>query len=178
MVRVSKIKVRHNLSPSEYVNIDTGEVLGCEVGESSNVSVLVDTDLSSLSYGNYATVNYDCVDTLTGVLNYCDIGRIFMMSGKAETQMNILMNVNIPYTNSTLREYLGFGSTSKYDEFIERLVSIGVLAREKEVVCGRMRYIYLFNPHISKRGRIFNRKVLIIFDKYRTFKNGNYGKEK
>jgi len=176
MTRVSKIKVRRDLASSEYVNTGTGEGLSDELGKSAKASIFKDTDLSSLSYSNYATVNYDCVFTLPDVLNYCDIGRILMLSGIAETTRNILMNGSIAHTNKTLREFLGFGSTSKYDEFINRLIEVGVLARERGVVSGRMRYIYYFNPHISKRGRVFNREVLEIFDKFRTFKKISHGK--
>lgn len=164
-MKLSKVKRKELLDLDSYVNIETGESLSDEY---CNISIDSDTGKSVLSYDNYSIISSDAIFALQRVLNDSDLAKVVKLSVVLKTELNIIFNDNTPHTNKSLQKYLMIRSEAMFYSLIKRLMKVGVLYQMKGLVYGRVRVIYLMNPYICRKRKVFENKVLDVF------KNFNY----
>lgn len=167
MANVKKVKENIVFDLNKYVNSETGEIVSSELSEGTSVEVKKESGMVTIEYSDYAVIDSDALFYLCSVLNNSDIANVYKMAIVTKTPLNIVFNNNIPHTNETLQKYLSIGSESKFLQLIKRLIKIGVLYQIKGRIYGEVRVCYMLNPHISKKRKVFDEKVVSVFDTLR-----------
>jgi hypothetical protein len=161
------IKKKTILDLDAYINASTGEYMSSEnEGKGLRISMVESTEKSVVTYDNYAVISSEAVDVLQSVLNDSDLGKVMKMSLTIKTDLSILFNENIPHTNKTLQQYLKIKSEAMYIGLIKRLMRAGVLYQIKGLIWGEVRVIYMINPYICRKRKIFGNRVLEVFRKF------------
>jgi len=163
---IRKIKNKIQVDISKYVNRETGEILVDEMSSDTKMTIIRDSGLVSVSYSDYAVISTDAIIYLTTILNNSDLGNVLKMLTTTKTPLNILYNNNVPHSNSSLQQYLKVSSESKFIDLIKRLMKLGVLYQIKGNIYGSVRVIYMLNPFLSKKRKLFDDKVFKIFKNF------------
>lgn len=167
-MKVKYIKNTGKVDITKYVNSETGELLIDEIGSMDgevSMSITSDTGVVMVSSRSYAVIDEDAVQYLMNVLNNSDFANVIKMAVLTKTPLNIIYNNNIPHTNETLKSYLSLKSTSMYNRMISRLIEEGILYQIKGKVYGRVRIIYMLNPYVTRKRKMFDSKVFNVFSK-------------
>lgn len=161
------IKKKTILDLDAYINASTGEYMSSEnEGKGLRISMVESTEKSVVTYDNYAVISSEAVEALQSVLNDSDLGKVMKMSLTIKTDLSILFNENIPHTNKTLQHYLKIKSEAMYIGLIKRLMRVGVLYQIKGLIWGEVRVIYMINPYICRKRKVFENRVLEVFRKF------------
>jgi len=163
MAKVSKVSKKEVVDLESYVNIETGEVMSSEF---DSLKYDTDTGKSVVSYDDYSIISSEAVFALQDVLNDSDLAKVMKMSITLKTELNILFNDKIPHTNKTLQKYLAIRSEAMFIRLVKRLMNVGVLYQMKGLIYGKVRVIYLMNPYICRKRKVFERKVLDVFKNF------------
>lgn len=169
MVGVSKLKRNKKVDLSPYVNKDTSKYLLDELDKSKDISITVqeDTNMSIVSYSDYSVISTEAIIMLSRILNNSDLANVIKMSITIKTPLSILYNDDIPHTNYTLQKYLEIKSESMFIGLIKRLMKAGVLYQIKGLIHGEVRVIYIINPYICRKRRVFENQILDIFEQFK-----------
>jgi len=166
--KVKKVKrTTSDVDISKYVNFETGEVMSSEIGGSASIVVKEDTGMSIVNSSDFAIIDTDAVRYLFEVLNDIDFGRLLKMSLTTKTPFNILFNHNTPHSNKSLQKYLAMSSESGFFRFVKRLMKLGILYQIKGKVYGEVRVVYMLNPYLSRKRKVFDNKVFEIFTEFK-----------
>ena len=166
MAKVTPIKEKMEIDLTPYVNGDTGEPLLNELKEKTSITVTKDTDRSVVSYSDYSVISTEAVIILNRILSNSDFANVIKMAVVVKTPWSIIFNDNIPHTNATLQKYLEIKSESMYIKLMKRLTNAGVLYQIKGLIFGEVRAIYIINPHICRKRKTFENKILDIFQQF------------
>lgn len=169
MVKVSKVKRNKKVDLSLYVNKDTNKHLLDELDKLNVESVTLqeDTNMSVISYSDYSVISTEAIIMLSRILNNSDLANVIKMSITVKTPLSILYNEDIPHTNYTLQKYLEIRSESMFIGLIKRLMKAGVLYQIKGLIHGEVRVIYIINPYICRKRRVFENQILDIFEQFK-----------
>jgi len=167
MNKVTPIVQNSNLDLSKYVNTDTGEPLLDEVGDKVSIVVNKDTEMSVVSYSDYSVISTEAIIILSQILNNSDFANVIKMAVVVKTPMSIIYNDTVPHTNETLQKYLEIKSEAMYVNLIKRLMNAGVLYQMKGKIYGEVRKIYIINPYICRKRKVFENKVLDMFQQFK-----------
>jgi hypothetical protein len=89
------------------------------------------------------------------------------MSLCAQTPLSLLYNDNNKlHSNESLQKYLKIKSEAKYFELIKRLIKVGVLYQIKGLIYGEVRKVYMINPFLSKKRKVFDEQVIQVFKSF------------
>lgn len=166
MAIVKRVKENVVLDVSVYHNEETGELLSSEL-KGTVVTVTKKTTGVMIDYDDYATISTDAMLQLANVLNNSDLGNTLKMSLCAQTPLSLLYNKNNQlHSNKSLQEYLEIKSEAKYFDLIKRLIKVGVLYQIKGLIYGEVRKIYMINPFISKKRKVFDEQVIKVFKSF------------
>jgi len=165
--RVKRVKENVVLDVSIYHNQETGELLSSELGKGSSITVAKKTTGVIIDYDDYATISTDAMLQLMEVLNNSDLANTLKMSLCAKTPLSLLYNQNNQlHSNESLQNYLEIKSEARYFDLIKRLTKAGVLYQIKGLIYGEVRKIYMINPFLSKKRKIFDDKVIQVFKSF------------
>ena len=169
MVKVSKVKRNKKVDLSLYVNKDTNKHLLDELDKLNVESVTLqeDTNMSVISYSDYSVISTEAIIMLSRILNNSDLANVIKMSITVKTPLSVLYNDDIPHTNYTLQKYLEIKSESMFIGLIKRLMKAGVLYQIKGLIHGEVRVIYIINPYICRKRRVFENQILDIFEQFK-----------
>lgn len=163
---VKRVKENVVLDISAYHNEETGELLSSEL-KGTVVTVTKKTTGVMIDYDDYATISTEAMLQLANVLNNSDLGNTLKMSLCAQTPLSLLYNNNNQlHSNKSLQEYLEIKSEAKYFDLIKRLIKAGVLYQIKGLIYGEVRKIYMINPFISKKRKVFDEQVIKVFKSF------------
>lgn len=163
---VKRVKENVVLDVSAYHNEETGELLSSEL-KGTVVTVTKKTTGVMIDYDDYATISTEAMLQLANVLNNSDLGNTLKMSLCAQTPLSLLYNNNNQlHSNKSLQEYLEIKSEAKYFDLIKRLIKAGVLYQIKGLIYGEVRKIYMINPFISKKRKVFDEQVIKVFKSF------------
>lgn len=166
--RVKKVKKKtSDVDLSKYVNLETGEIMSSEVDGSASIVVQEDTGMSLVNSNDFAIIDTDAVKYLFEVLNDIDFGRLLKMSLTTKTPFNILFNHNVPHSNKSLQKYLAMNSESGFFRFVKRLMKLGIIYQIKGKIYGEVRVVYMLNPFLSRKRKVFDNKVFEIFTEFK-----------
>lgn len=164
---VKRLKENVVLDVSVYHNQDTGELLSSELGKGKTVTVTQKSSGVMIDYDDYATISTEAMLQLATVLNNSDLGNTLKMSLCAQTPLSLLYNNNNQlHSNKSLQEYLEIKSEAKYFDLIRRLIKAGVLYQIKGLIHGEVRKIYMINPFLSKKRKVFDEQVIKVFKSF------------
>jgi hypothetical protein len=164
---IKRIKENVVLDVSVYHNEETGELLSSELGKGNTVTVTKKTNGVIIDYDNYATVSTEAMMQLMQVLNNSDLASTLKMSLCAQTPLSLLYNDNNKlHSNESLQKYLKIKSEAKYFELIKRLIKVGVLYQIKGLIYGEVRKVYMINPFLSKKRKVFDEQVIQVFKSF------------
>lgn len=162
--RVSQKKV---IDVSVYHNEETGELLSSELGKGVTMTVNEKTSNVTISYEDYATISTQAMFTLMDVLNNSDLANTLKMALCAKGPLSLLYNENNQlHSNETLKKYLAISSESSYFALIKKLIEVGVLYQVKGLIYGKVRKIYMINPFLSKKRKVFDEQVIEVFQSF------------
>lgn len=167
MIKVTPVKKKVSVDLSSYVNVKDGTFLNNDLNKDININVEESTDMSVVSYSDYSVISTEAVKFLNQLLNNSDFANVIKMAVIIKTPLSILFNDNIPHTNETLQKYLEIKSESMYIGLIKRLMKVGVLYQMKGLIYGEVRVIYIINPYICRKNKMFENKVLDIFHEFK-----------
>ena len=167
MNKTTPIIQKENIDLSKYVNTDTGEPLSDELSDRVSIVVNKDTDMSVVSYSDYSVISTEAIVILSQILNNSDFANVIKMAIVVKTPMSIIYNDTVPHTNETLQKYLEIKSESMYISLMKRLMKAGILYQMKGLIYGEVRKIYIINPYICRKRRVFENKVLDVFKQFK-----------
>lgn len=169
MVKNTKIKKSKNIDLSSYINEETNQYLLDELNKDDKLSIKAeeDTDRSIVSYSDYSVISTEAITMLNQVLNNSDLANVIKMAIVVKTPLSIVFNNNVPHTNDTLQKYLEIKSQSMFIGLIKRLIKAGVLYQMKGLIYGKVRVIYIINPYICRKRKVFENKILDIFQQFK-----------
>lgn len=165
MEKRSKVKEKSKIDLAPFVNADTGEYLLDELNGGS-MSVSNDTGKSIVTYSDYSVISTDAAQILFEILNNSDFANVMKMALVVRTDWSILFNNTVPHTNETLQKYLKIKSEAMFMGLIRRLMKAGVLYQVKGLIWGEVRVIYLINPYLCRKRKVFENRVLDVFRKF------------
>lgn len=164
---IKRIKENVVLDVSVYHNKETGELLSSEIGKGTSITVSKKTNGVIIDYDNYATISTEAMMELMNVLNNSDLASTLKMSLCAQTPLSLLYNDNNKlHSNESLQKYLEIKSEAKYFELIKRLIKVGVLYQIKGLIYGEVRKVYMINPFLSKKRKVFDEQVIQVFKSF------------
>jgi len=164
---VKRINEKKIIDVSIYHNEETGELLSSEMGKNTTVVVSQKTSNVTIDYEDYATISTQAMFTLMDVLNNSDLANTLKMSLCAKGPLSLLYNENNQlHSNETLQKYLDISSQSTYFSLINKLIKVGVLYQVKGLIYGEVRKIYMINPFLSKKRKVFDEKVVEVFQSF------------
>jgi hypothetical protein len=169
MIGVSKVNKNKKIDLSPYVNESTNQYMLDELDKSKDLSVTVQegTNTSVVSYSDYSVISTEAIIMLGRILNNSDLANVIKMSITVKTPLSILYNDSIPHTNYTLQRYLEIKSESMFIGLIKRLMKAGVLYQIKGLIHGDVRVIYIINPYICRKRKVFENQILDIFEQFK-----------
>lgn len=166
--QVKRINDNKVIDVSQYHHQDTGELLASEMGKGVSITVSQRTDKVTIDYDDYATISTKAMFTLMEVLNNSDLANTLKMSLCAKGPLSLLYNDNNQlHSNETLQKYLDISSESTYYALVNKLIKVGVLYQVKGLIYGKVRKIYMINPFLSKKRKVFDEKVIEVFQSFK-----------
>ena len=85
---------------------------------------------------------------------------------KWDSRNNKYNENNQLHSNETLQKYLDISSTSTFFALVNKLIKAGVLYQVKGLIYGEVRKIYMINPFLSKKRKVFDEKVIEVFQSF------------
>jgi hypothetical protein len=165
--QVKRIHDKKILDVSAYHNEETGELLSSELGRGITITVSEKTNNVTISYDDYATISTKAMFTLMDVLNNSDLANTLKMTLCAKGPLSLLYNSNNQlHSNETLKKFLDISSQSSYFALIKKLIEVGVLYQVKGLIHGKVRKIYMINPFLSKKRKVFDEQVIEVFQSF------------
>jgi hypothetical protein len=165
--QVKRVNEKKVIDVSMYHNEETGELLSSELGKGTTIVVNQKTSNVTIDYDNYATISTQAMFTLMEVLNNSDLANTLKMSLCAKGPLSLLYNENNQlHSNETLQKFLDISSKSSYFALINKLIKVGVLYQVKGLIYGEVRKIYMINPFLSKKRKVFDEKVIEVFQSF------------
>lgn len=151
-VEIKKVFRSTSVPRDIYVNVETGETLSNSNIRVSNAEVI--TDVVELTYKGFLSVNSEYIPYLYDNLTAMEAKRFFLMGNMLRTSWNIVhARNNWPHSVSTLSVALGFRTMNSIYSFLDKLLSLNLIAT-RIVTSGRdgrrTRLIYV-NPYVIKR---------------------------
>ncbi len=167
MLTIKPIKQYQAKSLGKYIHRNTSEPSMKIIKNDEEILVSSETGMYKFTSTDFSTIESSTLLKLMKLVNASDLGNILKLSILTKKPHNMLYNTNNqPHINSTLQTYLGFASASKFSEFKNRLVKIGVLHQTKEIVLGHVRAVYLLNPSLSRKSNDISEEVVNIFSNF------------
>lgn len=167
MAQIKRVTDKKILDVSGYHNADTGELLSSEMGKGVTMTITQKTNAVMINYDDYATISTSAIFSLMEVLNNSDLANTLKLTLCAQTPLSLLYNSNNQlHSNESLQKYLEIASQSKYFDLIRRLIKAGVLYQIKGLIHGEVRKIYMINPFLSKKRKVFDDKVIEVFQSF------------
>ena len=164
---IKRIKENVVLDVSVYHNKETGELLSSEIGKGTSITVSKKTNGVIIDYDNYATISTEAIMELMNVLNNSDLASTLKMSLCAQTPLSLLYNNNNQlHSNESLQKYLEISSKSSYFTLINKLIKVGVLYQIKGLIYGEVRKVYMINPFLCKKRKVFDEQVIKVFKSF------------
>jgi predicted transcriptional regulator len=150
------------LDVENYVNTETGETLDSAL-QQKTLTVKEEGNFVILQSDDYVVIDSEALKYMRHLLSTTDISHTVQMSANLKTPFNIVYNNNVPHTNETLQNFLGFRSKAMFLKLIKRLIKVGVLYQVKGRIMGGVRVIYMFNPLIARKRRSVDKQMMAIF---------------
>lgn len=155
-MKETKLKKQSKINPSDYVNIDTGELLSSEANNKVSITIKESSGLFSISSDEYVTFDSKAMAYICSQLNKADIARVFRMSNMVKGNCSVLyQGNNFPHTTETLSAELSI-SEHEFYAVVRRLVRANVLAYTICAPSGFTQKIYMLNPYISRKRKQLN----------------------
>lgn len=165
--QVKRVTEKKVIDVSVYHNEETGELLSSELGRGVTITVNKKSDHVTIDYDDYATISTKAMFLLMDVLNNSDLANTLKMTLCAKGPLSLLYNDNNQlHSNESLKKYLNISSESSYFALINKLIAVGVLYQVKGLIHGKVRKIYMINPFFSKKRKVFDEKVIEVFQSF------------
>jgi DNA-binding Lrp family transcriptional regulator len=124
------------------------------------------SELREISFKNYASIDLDVLTSFMFTMNKMDLGNLAKLIPLTKTDMNMLYNHSVPYTNTTLQKYLGIKSRAKFAELIKRLIEAGMIIRYPTKINNKKVVGFLMNPYFSRMRTTFNTELKELFSSF------------
>ena len=161
---MKQIKKSVNLDLSNYVNIETGEILLSELTDNKSIKIVENTNLVILDSKDYFITDTKVMTDLLNnkIISLKDLGYIMIMSKTLKTEFNATYNYNIPHTLETLSELidLSYDNTSR---LIKKLCNKNVM--HKYITAYET--LYCINPFLTRKRKSLSKDLLSIFSKFK-----------
>jgi predicted transcriptional regulator len=167
---IKKVKINKKIDPSQYVNVESGEILNSEI-KNLEMEISQEMDQIMIHSDNYTIVDSRAMAFLKNHLNRSELGSLSIMSEDLKTPLNIVYNNNIPHTNESLQTILGIASSSTFNLLIKKMMKFGILYQIKGNIMGRVRVIYMMNPFVARKRKQLDSKLLNVF---KDFNSSNF----
>lgn len=160
-----KVKINKKIDPSQYVNVESGEILNSEI-KNLEMGISQEIDRVMIHSDDYTIVDSRAMAFLKNHLNRSELGSLSIMSEDLKTPLNIVYNNNIPHTNESLQTILGIASNSTFNLLIKKMMKFGILYQIKGNIMGRIRVIYMMNPFVARKRKHLDSNLLNVFKEY------------
>jgi len=156
MNTIDKRKISSNITPDEYVNRDTGELLSSEVNDKISLTIREDTNQFIINSDEYVVFDSDAIYYLTNYLSSTDRGKIMTIANMVKGDCSVVcQNNNHPHTPETLSVTLDM-SLNKFYCFIRKMTKRNILAYTICAPSGFLQKIYMLNPYIARKRKTIN----------------------
>lgn len=167
MNKVKKVTKNIKIDLSKYHDSETGELLSSAVSPETTIEAVEDTGMIEISSDNYSVIDTESFLVLMKLVTDVDLAKIMKMGVCTKTPLNIVYNGSLPHTSKTLQKYLEIKSEAMFILLIRRLMKVGVVYRLKGLIHGKVRDTYMLNPFLSRKRKIFEKKVFEVFNQFK-----------
>lgn len=163
MQLTKKVTVSSKSLPSDYINPETGETLASECNGNISVTLKEGTDQFVINSDDYVIFDVGAMEYLNRVITKADTSRVHTMSRMLKTDCSVVCQANNhAHTADTLPVILNL-SQNKFYAMVRRLVSKNILAYCVCAPSGYTQKIYMLNPYIARRRKVFNCELQTFF---------------
>lgn len=156
-------KTISKLHPSEYANVDTGELLSSETKEGISISMKEKTNQFIINSDEYVVFDSNAIQYLIKYASKGDVTRVFTMSDMVKGDCSIIcQGNNHPHTPETLCGILNL-TINEWYVIVRRLVKLNILAYTICAPSGYVQKIYMLNPYIARKRKTINCELNIFF---------------
>lgn len=150
--------VKHTIDGSQYVDKDTGEILG---PETTTVTV-VDKELMIMHSEEYVILDSKALAYIQAHFNPMDMGRILQMADMTYGEYNVLYNKTVPHNRESLMEELQY-SRNKFSNFLKRLEMKSIIYYISGYNNGKRVKYFMLNPHLARKRKTIHKDCLRSF---------------
>lgn len=166
MAKPKTVSKNVKLDIDKYINIDTGETLISSL-KGKELIIKEATGQILITTEDYVIVDSKALSFLKEHLNRSELGSISILSEDLKTPYNIIYNNNVPHTNETLQNTLGFSSQAMFMKLIKKLIIHGVLYQIKGNIMGNVRVIYMMNPFLARKRKTVDEELIKVFKEFK-----------
>ena len=163
MQSTTKRKITSTILSSNYVNVDTGELLSSEVKNNITISLKKGTDQFIINSDEYVTFSSDAMSYLAKELSNVDIARVFKIGNMLKGDCCVISQTNNhPHTSETLFVILDMTKDEFY-KMVRRLFKSNILSYCVCAPSGHVQKIYMLNPYIARKRKTINCELSYFF---------------
>lgn len=156
-------RLKENIDLTNYVNVETGQLLSDEMSKGTIVQTLKETNQFIINDNEFVVFSSEAIAYLNRVLSNVEVRRIFTISDMLKTDCCIVsQRNNHPHTPETLSLTLGM-DMNKFYEFVRKMVKKNVLAYAVCAPSGYVQKIYMLNPYIARKRKTINCELKHLF---------------
>jgi hypothetical protein len=160
---ITQIKKKTDLNPNNFIDIETGEILG---SKRIHISILEETPMSLVSSKHYFTIDINALVEIFPHLSYSEMGRITYMSTMLNRNDNCICDTDgTPHVDKTLAPVLQL-TRQRYKEFMTKLKTLSIIGSFNVETDGIKYTHYCLNPTIGRKGKVFRTSLFANFKDY------------
>lgn len=163
MNKVTPRKISSKLSPNQYVNKHTNELLSSEGDDNITITMKKGTNQFIINSDEYVTFSSEAMIYLAKELSNVDIARVFKMGNMLKGDCSVVsQDNNHPHTSDTLAVKLDM-SKDEFYKMVKRLFQKNVLSYCVCSPSGYVQKIYMLNPYIARKRKNINCELNMFF---------------
>lgn len=167
---------RSKLRTDEYFNGKTGETLESELDYDGSAFTNKRTGNFTIESDDFVSFDTAAVEYLLREFNKPDVSRVLKMSTMAHNEFCVILQKNNrPHTSKTLYTALEM-SHDEFYKLIKKLVKTNILAYCICAPAGFVRKVYMLNPYIARKKKVYNCEILDFFSDVTKVKTGKRDK--
>lgn len=162
-MKPKNIYKKKNINTSDYVNLQTGELLSAEVPNITSVNVK-NVDLSIINTLEYIILDSKALRYIQSICTNADMARIHRLSDMVYGVYNILHDdKRKPHTTQSLRVSLDYDA-SEFSRFMKRLHTKSIIHYIEGYKDNRKCRWIMLNPYLCRKSKRFHNNCLCVFD--------------
>ena len=165
-MEIKNVIIKEKINSSEYININTGELLQSEKPNITSVNKVF-SNLKIIDSKEYIVIDSAALRYISQKFSNAELSRVVDMANMVQGQYNLVSQEDkTPHVDKTLSVVIDYNSPNKYKKFMDKLLRAGVIYyligyKNNE----KVKYIML-NPYLARKSKTFDIQCLEVFSSF------------